>query len=482
MSDEFRWLDATAQAELIRRGEVTPIEMVDAAIARVERLNPRLNAFIIPLFERARREAGGRIADGPFRGVPFALKDLDVYSRSDPYHAGTRFLKEAGHVADHDSYIVEKLRAAGFVNLGKTNTPEFGLNVTTEPRAYGPSRNPWSPEHSTGGSSGGSAAAVAAGMVPAAHASDGGGSIRIPASACGLVGLKPSRGRVSLGPDHGEYWGGLVISHVLTRSVRDTAAILDCVAGSMPGDPYFAPPPVRPFVREVGAPPGKLRIGILDHVPTGETVLHADCAEGVARAGRVLERLGHHVERSYPAALGEAEITSMHFMTVVSTWTAAALENWGRKLGREIPADGVEPATWAIAELGRRTGAAQYLASLQALQGYTRRIAAWFAGGFDVLVTPTLGQPPPRLGELVPPSADPLAGLAKSLALIPFTPPFNITGQPAISLPLHWNRVGLPIGVQLVSAYGREDILLRLASQLEEAVPWRDRHAPLGAE
>ena len=253
MSDDLATLDATAAAELVRSGSVSPLELVDEAIARIESTNGQLNAVITPLFEKARDAAASELPDGPFRGVPFLLKDLDVLSQGDPFHGGMRFLKQAGYVPDHSSYLVEKFRRAGLVTLGKTNTPELGLHVTTEPEAYGPSRNPWNPAHSTGGSSGGSAAAVASGMVPAAHASDGGGSIRVPASECGLVGLKPSRGRISLGPDYGEYWQGLVTSHVVCRSVRDTAGLLDVAAGAMPGDPYVAPPPLRPFTQEVSA-------------------------------------------------------------------------------------------------------------------------------------------------------------------------------------------------------------------------------------
>ena len=472
-------LDATAQADLVRRREVTPLELVDAAIARVERINPQLNAIIIPLFERARKEAAGIIPDGAFRGVPFAIKDLDVYSAGDPYHGGTQFLKDARWVPDHDSYLVEKFRNAGFINIGKTNTPEFGLNVTTEPASYGPSRNPWNVEHSTGGSSGGSAAAVAAGMVPAAHASDGGGSIRIPASECGLVGLKPSRGRVSLGPDYGEYWSGLVISHVVTRSVRDTAAILDAVQGPMPGDPYTAPPPSRPYLSELKEPPPSLRIGILKSVPTGASVLHDDCVEAVNRTAKLLESLGHRVEESYPAAMGESDVISIFFMRVVSTWLVAGLDHWGATLGTLVTAADVEPATWAVAGMGRTVSAAEYIAAVAELHAYTRRMASWWAGGFDILVTPTIGEPPPKLGYLLAPPGEPLAGMAKSLGLIPYTPAFNITGQPAVSLPLHWNAAGLPIGVQLVAAYGRDDLLVGLAAQLEQAQPWKDRRPAL---
>src|SRR5262245_20390669 len=252
MADDLAWLDATAQAALVRRGELSARELVDAAIARVERLNPELNAVILPLFDKARRQAAGPVPQGPFAGVPFLLKDLDVTSAGDPLHCGMQFLRDLRWMGEQDSYLVEKFRTAGFICIGKTNTPELGLSVTTEPVAYGPSRNPWNVAHSTGGSSGGSAAAVAAGMVPVATASDGGGSIRIPASECGLVGLKPSRGRISLGPHNGEYWHGLVISHVVSRSVRDTAAILDAVSDAMPGDPYIAPPPTRSFDSEVG--------------------------------------------------------------------------------------------------------------------------------------------------------------------------------------------------------------------------------------
>src|SRR3989442_4431365 len=279
MSDELAILDATAQAELVRRGDLSPSALVDAAIARIEAVNPKLNAVIIPLFEKARAQAAAPdLPRGPFRGVPFLLKDLLAYSAGDPHHMGTRRLKQAGFVAPHDSNTAARLRAAGFVFLGKTNTPEIGTLPTTEPDAYGPTRNPWDPSRSTGGSSGGSAASVAAGLVPAAHANDRGGSIRIPASECGLVGLKPSRGRTSLGPDAGESWAGAVAEHVVTRSVRDTAALLDAVTGPMPGDPYFAPPPARPFAAEVGRDPGRLRIGVLARVPGDAFGLHPDCA------------------------------------------------------------------------------------------------------------------------------------------------------------------------------------------------------------
>jgi amidase len=475
---ELAFLDATAQAELVRAQVLSPLELVEHAITRIVAVNPQLNAVISPRFESGRAEAvSARLPDGPFRGVPFLLKDLDAYSAGDPYHCGIYALKRAGWKADRDSHLAAKFRRAGLISLGKTNTPELGLAVTTEPAAYGVTRNPWNPAHSTGGSSGGSAAAVASGMVPAAHASDGGGSIRIPASECGLVGLKPSRGRVSLGPDYGEYWAGLVISSVVTRSIRDTAAMLDAICEPMPGDPYVAPTPARPFRAEVGEDPGSLRVGVLRNLVAFE--IHEDCRQAAEVARVALERLGHRVEESQPAALDDSDFTQ-HLLNVVTSWTAASLDEWGLKLGRPLGPEDVEPPTWAATEIGRAITAAQYVAALEALSRYTRRMASWWAEGFDVLVTPTIAVPPPLLGELAATTEDPL-GLIKSLPVVPFTAPFNVTGQPAISLPLHWNRAGLPIGVQLVAAYGREDVLLRLAAQLERALPWSDRLPPIHA-
>ncbi|MGH7819809.1 MAG: amidase, partial [Candidatus Binatia bacterium] len=306
MPSDLTKLDAIAQAELVRKGELTAIELVDAAISRIEKTNPKLNAVIIPLFEKARDQArSGKIGVGPFRGVPFLLKDLICASAGDPLHSGMQLMKKLGFVAPEDSYLAAKLRDAGFVFVGKTNTPEFGLAATTEPLAYGPSRNPWNPEHSTGGSSGGSAAAVAARMVPAAHASDGGGSIRIPASECGLVGLKPSRGRVSTGPLFGEFWHGLATEGVVSISVRDSAAVLDVVSGHMPGDPYTAPARQRPYLEEVGRDPAKLTIGLMTERPAKTAKLHPECVKAVEDAGRLLESLGHRVELSHPDAYDE---------------------------------------------------------------------------------------------------------------------------------------------------------------------------------
>src|SRR5213080_3672160 len=296
MSDELALLDATAQAELVRQRKASPRELVDAAIARIERVNPKLNAVVIQRFEKARAEAAAPdLPDGPFRGVPFLLKDLICHSAGDPYHAGMRLLRELEWVERYDTYLAARFRAAGFVFLGRTNVPELGPAPTTEPVAYGPSRNPWDTSRSTGGSSGGSAAAVAAGMVPVAHANDGGGSIRIPASECGLVGLKPTRQRISEGPIIGDNMSGLTVELVVSRSVRDTAAILDAVHGPAPGDPYVAPPPERPYVTELEADPGQLRIGLITD-PIADATPQQEVVDAARDAGRMLEALGHGVE------------------------------------------------------------------------------------------------------------------------------------------------------------------------------------------
>jgi amidase len=482
MSEELSRLDATAQAELVRKGEATPLELVDAAIARIEKINPELNAVIIPLFEKARREADSPdLPPGPFRGVPFLLKDLHCPCAGDPMHEGMKLLKDRQWVATEDNYLVGKFRAAGLVFVGRANTPELGLTITTEPVSYGPSRNPWNTGHSTGGSSGGSAAAVASGMVPAAHASDGGGSVRIPASECGLVGLKPSRGRVTQGPDRGDGWHGFSIDNTVTRSVRDTAAILDAIAGPMPGDPYAAPPLRRALLDEVGANPGRLRVGFLAGKPPGAGELHPDCAAAVREVAHLLESLGHDVEESYPNTLQDVEGTRQSFLTVVSSWTAAEIDAWGERTGTEVGPEDVEPGTWGLVEGGRAVSARQYIAARNWINGFTRRMASWWTDGFDLFLTPTIGEPPPALGELTPDPENPLAMADRLFSLMPFTPPLNMTGQPAISLPLVWNSAGLPIGVQLIAAYGGEDLLIQIASQLEEARSWKDRRPPVCA-
>ena len=478
-------LDATTQAERVRCGEASPAELVDAAIARIEKRNAELGAVILPRFEQARQEAAAPdLPDGPFRGVPYLLKDLGAHLAGDPCHSGMRVLKEAGWTEPRETHFAGRLRRAGFVCLGRTNTPELGLLPTTEPEAYPPTRNPWNPEHSSGGSSGGSAAAVAAGMVSVAHASDGGGSIRIPAAHCGLVGLKPTRGRCSFGPDIGERWAGFSCEGFVTRSVRDTAALLDVVAGPEPGDPYVAATPKRPFAREVGADPGRLRIGLLARAPR-QGDLHPECRRAAEGAARALESLGHAVEESHPPDLDDPKAVGA-FLTVISASEAFTLDKLGENLGRALTEQDVEPLTWAVAQAGREHDAAKLLMAIDWNQTFTRRVASWWtpedgSQGFDLLLTPTTGEPAPPLGEFAPQPDNPLHGFMRAAAFSMFTSFFNVTGQPAISLPLHWTPEGLPVGVQLVAPSGKEDLLLRVAAQLEEANPWRDRRPPIHA-
>ena len=372
MAEELATMDATAQAELVRAGEASPVELVDAAIERIEALNGDLNAVIHPLFERAREQAAGEIPDGPFRGVPIVHKDLGAHWADEPYHEGTKFLRDLGWKEQDETWLAARYRDAGFISCGKTNTPEFGILPTTEPEAYGPTANPWDTGHSSGGSSGGSGSAVAAGMVPLAHANDGGGSIRIPASECGLVGLKPSRARVTLGPQLGEPSSGLSVELALTRSVRDCAAILDAVHGPGPGDPYVAPPPERPYLEEVGAEVGELRIGVMTDAPAGAFEVHPDCVAAAESAGELLESLGHGVEASHPSALEDSDYVDRFIGRWVAI-VAANLSYWSHRIGRELTADDVEPTTWALAEDGKGVSAVELMGILAYQQGSARR-------------------------------------------------------------------------------------------------------------
>jgi amidase len=478
---DLAFLDATAQAALVREGDATPQELVDAAIARVEQVNPDCNALIHTRFERAHDEAA-RTSGGPFRGVPIVVKDLDGPLAGEPYHLGNRLLRQLSYTAERDSYIVTKLRAAGFVVIGKTNTPEFGLLPTTEPSAYGATRNPWDGSRSPGGSSGGTGAAVAAGMVPLGHAGDGGGSIRIPASLCGLFGLKPTRARTSLGPDDGESWSGLVVRHVLTRSVRDSAAVLDALQGPMPGDPYTAMPPVRAYADEVGADPGSLRVGVCTDAPGGLVSVDAACAGAVADAAKLLESLGHRVEIAAPPALDDVA-AMLAFMTILAIGVVVDVERLAKVAGRDIGPDDVETLTWSHYETGRTISAGQYVDALESARAWTRRMAEWWkpAGGFDLLLTPTIAEPALALGAIASDAPDPSPAMARTLPYGVFTAAFNMTGQPAMSVPLAWADETSPVGVQLVAATGREDILLRMATQLEAARPWSGHRPPLHA-
>ena len=475
---ELSDLDATAQAELVRRGEVTSAELVDAALAAAEVINPSINAIIHPRFEAARVEAAASLGTGPFAGVPMVVKDLGAQQAGEPHHKGTAALKALGYVGPHDSALWRRFREAGFISIGRTNTPELGSTITTEPVAYGPARNPWNLDHSTGGSSGGSAASVAAGIVAVGHANDGGGSIRVPAAECGLVGLKPSRARVTQGPDVGEGWAGSTVDGAVTRTMRDAAAVLDAIAGYEVGDPYSAVPFARPLAEEVGADPGRLRIGLLDRSPM--VPAHPDCAEAVERAGNLLAELGHDVEIAAPDAMFDHGMIE-RFLVILFASSAADAVDLEAMLGRPLADGDLEPSNMAAIHLGRQVNAVDYVRAVHGQHAWTRRMLSWWhpadgSRGFDLLVSPVIAGPPPPIGYLSGPD-----GGDRVTELLQYTAQFNVTGQPAISLPLHWNDAGLPIGVQFVAAHDREDVLVRVGSQLEAAQPWADRRPPVHA-
>jgi amidase len=488
-ADDTRWIDATAHAALIATREATSTELVDASIERIERLDGSLNAVVMRWFERARHQAEAfdelPLTDdhrsAPFGGVPFLLKDLGCNVAGLPVTSGNRAARDEPPLGTGDSNLTARFRDAGLITLGRTNSPEFGSLPVTEPEAYGPTRNPWNAGHTPGGSSGGAAASVAAGMVPIAHASDGGGSIRIPASCCGLVGLKPSQGRVSMGPERDE--SGLSTQLCVSRSVRDTARMLDAVHGPGIGDSVIAPAPKRPYADELGADPGRLRIGMLDRHPI-DGDLHADCATAVRSAASLLEGLGHDVSLGHPPILEDGEFPR-RFAAMWAALMAVGIDSLGQAIGRTLTADDVEPVNWAQREYASQLSASQYAMALAAVGQYRRHVQGWWADGWDLLLTPTLSAPPLPIGALYGDQDDgvdpdnPMAPSIRAGRFVSFTPQFNASGQPAISLPLHWNDDGLPIGVQLVAAYGREDILIQVASQLEAAAPWADRRPPV---
>jgi amidase len=479
MQAELVGMDATAQAELVSSGEASPLELADAAIERIERLNPELNAVIHPLFEQGRAAAANRLPEGPFKGVPFLFKDIGAALKDQPLHMGMRALREADFRAPVDTYLGARFRDAGFVTLGKTNVPELGILPTTEPDTYGPTRNPWDLQRSPGGSSGGAAAAVASGMVPVAHANDGGGSIRIPAAACGLVGLKPSRQRISEGPLVGDNLSGLTCELIVSRSVRDTALVLDAVHGPAPGDPYVAPAPRRPYADELEETTGRLRIGFATHSLAGLDVDPA-VVEATREAASLLGSLGHEVEESSPGGFEDMALLET-FMVRWAAGQAATLALLSRVLGRELGADDVEPLTWALAEQGMRISAADYLSAVNRHQLMSRLVAGWFDQGFDLLLTPTMGEPPTPLGTFDDDGDDPMRAIERAKMTAAFAGAYNATGQPAISVPLCWTEEGLPIGIQLVAPLGGEDVLIRIAAELERAKPWAERTPPVFA-
>ena len=467
--EEFEQHDGLGLAELIRRREVSAAEVLDAAVAVVEERNPVINAVVGYLYDEARAALATGLPDGSFTGVPYLLKDLGVLYAGAVTSSGSALFKD--FVADHDSEMTIRMKRAGLVIFGKTNTPEMGISTSTEPWLFGPTRNPWSLDHSAGGSSGGAAAAVAAGMVPMAHATDGGGSIRIPASCCGLFGLKPTRARNPMGPDVGEGWSGASVGHAVTRTVRDSAALLDATSGPDVGDPYWAPPAARPFLDEVGRDPGRLRIAIATKAWNGQPV-DAECVEAATAAARLCERLGHHVEEATPeidaGALGAAS------RVIVGASVRAALEARAAALGRELTAGDVERITWARATDGHTARAADYARSIIVMHRTGRAVARFFTR-HDILLTPTMCRPPYPLGVLDLSAEDERAFTTAILGTIAFTSLFNSSGNPAMSVPLAWAKNGLPIGVQFVAPFGDEASLFRLGAQLETAQPWAQR-------
>ena len=469
LADDTRWLDATAQAELVASGKVTPLEMVNAAIERVERYDGALNALTYRWFEAARELASSSaLPDGPFRGVPYLLKDLYAAEAGKPLSNGSKAYKAADYVSSEDTTLVSRYKAAGLISIGRSNSPEFGSVPVTEPEAWGPTRNPWDLSRTPGGSSGGSASAVAAGIVPIAHASDGGGSIRIPAACCGLVGLKVSQGRISMGPYRDE--SNLGVEHCVSRSVRDSARLLDATHGPGIGDVIIAPTPRRPFIDEVGADPGRLRIGFLDFNPRGGDV-HADCVDGVHKTAKLLESLGHHVEPGFPDIFSDNEI-GRAFSMLWSTNMGTAIRRFSQALGREMTPNDIEAMNWAQAEFAQGVNGVDFsLAQASSIQ-FRRAIQSWWTKGWDLLLTPTLSAPPLPVGSMPNNPERPMTPLMTAGSWVAFTSQFNISGQPAISLPLHRTAEGLPVGMQLAAAYGREDVLIRVASQLEQAAPW----------
>ncbi len=471
------FLDATDLADLVRRREVTPGELAAATIERIKRLNPTLNAVIVRMDELAHAAAQNDFdPDSPFPGVPFLLKDLVAEYAGVPIAEGSRYL--AGHcVSPADSELVVRQKKAGLIIAGKTNTPEFGLIPTTEPALTGPTRNPWDTSRTPGGSSGGSAAAVAAGIVPMAHANDGGGSIRNPAALCGLFGLKPSRGRNPLGPDYGDAGSGLIAEHAVTRSVRDSAALLDATAGPDFGDPYHAPPKERAYVDEVGRDPGKLRIAVSLRAFNLSEV-HPECRAAVEATAKLCEDLGHNVEWADPSF--DEDGYQRAFAGIWTAFASWAVRDWADRYGLTPSEEQFEPNTWRMYLSGERRSSGAYLRAVQDIQRVSREVAGFFQT-YDLTLTPTTAMPAVPLGSFKSSESDPATFVKRLNEYSGFTSLANGTGQPAMSLPLHWSADNLPVGSHFMARYGAEDMLFRLAGQLEQARPWAHRRPPVSA-
>lgn len=492
---EYSRYDGVGLAQLVRRGEVSPDELLDSALARLAAVNPEVNAVVATFADKARTVRSTQDAASPFYGVPFLIKDLLAAYAGEPLGCGSVFARRHLVPSAH-STLVERLLAGGLTIFGKTATPEFGLMPCTEPMSTGITRNPWQTGHTPGGSSGGAAAAVAAGIVPMASAGDGGGSIRTPAASTGLFGLKPSRGRQPVGPRSGEPWYGFAVEHAITRSVRDSAALLDLTAGALPGASFQLGQPDRPYADEVNIAPGRLRIAVT-LAPVVSQVLHPDCRQAVENSARRLEALGHHVELSEPSltTAAAAEDFIFHYVRLLAADTAATLREIEQQVGRRAGRDEIEPRTWALIRMGEALTGEELVSSQWALQKITRDYAEW-ANGYDVVVSAALGSPPIAIGALRPDFARkalltlantlPLGRIAKQRDFIlsnardifdytAYTMPSNAAGLPSMSVPLDWSAAGLPIGTLFTARYGDEATLFRLARQLELAHPWSER-------
>jgi len=467
----FGDFDAVGLAELVRKGEATPTELLDAAIDRLQAVDPTINAVPIRHDDFARRQIARGLPDGPFRGVPFALKDFALLEGTET-HFGSRAFRD--YKADHSSTLVERYLKAGLTIFGKTNTPEFGLSFTTEPVLHGPTRNPWSLAHSTGGSSGGAAAIVAARVLPVAHATDGGGSLRVPAACCGVFGLKPTRARLPMGPDRLEGWAGMSHAHVVSLSVRDSAAMLDATHGAELGAPYAAPPPQRPFLEEVSREPGRLRVAFTDRHPDGSAI-EPEIAAAVRQTAALLEALGHRVEEGAPSTTIDAASASR---AIIAGATALLLRQRAAELGRAIGAEDVEFVTFAIQTAAAQISGADYAAATVAMHQLGRQFAQFFES-VDVFLSPTLCMPPLELGRLDTMSRDIGAYVDLIARFVPGTAFFNMSGQPSMSVPLACSRRGLPLGMMFSARFGDEATLLRLAGQLEQERPWKDKKPPI---
>lgn len=465
---EYEKLDAIGLAELIRSKKISPLEVLEAAIARAEAVNPRLNPINIPFYDLARTATRSLPANAPLAGVPFLLKDLNMSLKGTITTNGCAFFRDA--VADYDSTLVTRYRAAGLVTFGKTTSPEFGATATTESKLWGLTRNPWNPAYSAGGSSGGAAVAVASGIVPIAHASDGGGSIRIPAAHCGLFGLKTSRGRIPVGPKALEGWMGLSVHHAITRSVRDSALLLQLSQGPEAGSRIYPTPLSGDLVETIKAPPKGLRIALIEDNPFGVPI-HPECLKGVRAAAKLCESLGHHVEVAMPRLpLGEM-FEGMGVMT--STGALTLVQAREKLLGRAAREDEFEPLNWRALQQAKTYTSAQ-LFQARAVFDQAGRLLDEFMANYDLILSPTTAWLPPKLGEI---SLDrPYDEFAReAMKASPFTAMFNMSGQPAMSVPLHWSAEGLPIGIQFAGRFGDELLLLQLAAQLEQAAPWAER-------